>query len=374
MPKRKVRRTYSAKKHSSSRKARYLTIVAIASLVLVGIVLGYSLKDTKTLGVTTYLAKGDDGSSDNSGSGSSGSGSSGSGGSSSGSNNSDDNDEREDNDNSGSSGSSNTGSSNTGSSGSSGNSGRGSLFNIFPRRSITPQPTEIEDDEDEEANEIEVEDELEEELPDEPIEVITKDDRTRIDITANGIKVRLERRADRVVIKAEREDGTEVELADDTLFKIDDRLAKSNIKVETAGDNEFLVLRNTTGALTNFPISLDLATNALIINTTAGQKTVAILPDIAVQNLLAANIIDQLGNQALQNEVSNNTLPKIDRLITLGEQNGIPIYEINGFDNQRLLGLIPVIVEKDVTVSAETGEVVATQESLVNRVLDLVSF
>lgn len=370
MPKRKARRTHSTKKHSFSRKARYLTIVVIASLVLVGIVLGYSLKDTRTLGVTTYLAKGDDDSSDNSGSGSSGSGSSGSGSSSSGSNNSDDDDKGDHSESS-------TTTSNTGSSGSSGSSGRGSLFNIFPRRSITPPPTDV-DDEDEldEQNEVgdEDEEEDEEKLPDESIEVRTKDDRTKIDITANGIKVRLERRADRVVIKAEREDGTEVELADDTLFKIDDRLAKSNIKVETAGGNEFLVLRNTTGALTNFPISLDLATNALIINTPAGQKTVAILPDTAVQNLLAANIIDRLGNQALQNEVSNNTLPKIDRLITLGEQNDIPVYEINGFDNQRLLGLIPVIVEKDVTVSAETGEVVATQESLVNRVLDLVSF
>lgn len=367
MPRRKHRQARAAGGKSSSQKAALLTILFVIGLIIIGIGIGLSVKDTKTLGVTTYLAKGDDDSSDNSGSGSSGSGSSGSGSSSSGSNNSDDEDDRSE---------SSTTTSNTGSSGSSGSSGRGSLFNIFPRRSITPQPTDV-DDEDELEDEDEVEDENEAdeaELPDEPIEVTTKDDRTRININANGIKVRLERRADRVIIKAEREDGTEVELEDDTLFKIDERLAKSNIKVETAGDNEFLVSRNTTGALTNFPISLDLATNALIINTPAGQKTVAILPDTAVQNLLAANIIDQLGNQALQNEVSNNTLPKIDRLITLGEQNGIPVYEINGFDNQRLLGLIPVIVEKDVTVSAETGEVVATQESLVNRVLDLVSF
>ena len=54
-----------------------------------------------------------------------------------------------------------------------------------------------------------------------------KDGRTRIDITSGGIKTRLEVRDDRVVIKAEQEDGTEVELEDDALLKIDDRLAKT---------------------------------------------------------------------------------------------------------------------------------------------------
>ncbi len=371
MPRKLIRKVSSKK--SASQKALTYTIIIVAGLLVVTVILGSTARQSNVLGERTLLAKGDD---DSGGSNSGGSGSD-SSGSSSGSNNSDDND---DDDSAGSSGASNTGSGNTGSSGSSGgNTGSsGSTANqSTPSRSIrtsSPKSTEIEDDEDEEVDKIAVEDELEEELPDEPIEVITKDDRTRIDITANGIKVRLERRADRVIIKAEREDGTEVELEDDSLFKIDDRLAKSNIKVETAGDNEFLVLRNTTGALTNFPISLDLATNALIINTPSGQKTVAILPDIAVQNLLSAHIIDQLGNAALESEISNNTLPEVDRLITLGEQNGIPVYEINGIDNKRLFGFIPVTIEKDITVSGETGEVLSTQELFINRVVDLLSF
>lgn len=340
----------------------------ISGLLAVAVILGFAARQSNVLSEKTLLAKDDD--SGGSNSGNSGSGSSGSGGSSSGSNNSNDNDEREgdDNDNGGSSGSSNTGSSNTGSSGSSrGNTGSSVIED-------DEKEDEAEEVEDEDEDEIEEETEDKVELPDEPIEVITKDDRTRINITANGIKVRLERRADRVIIKAEKEDGTEVELEDDTLFKIDDRLAKSGIKVETAGENEFVIQRGNAAAITDFPVSLDLATNSLIITTPAGQKTVAILPDAAIQNLLAVNIVDRLGPQPLQNEAVEGALPSVNQLIQLGEQNGIPVYEVNGLSDQKLLGIIPVTIEKQVTISAESGATVGTSESFINQVLDLLSF
>lgn len=299
-----------SRKQSSPRLVLLLTLLIVVAVVSTGIMLGASWQKSNVLGKQTLLAKdgGDDGGDDNSSSGSSGG--------------------------------------NTGSS-------------------------VIEDDEEEDEDEIEEETEDEAELPDEPIEVITKDDRTRINITANGIKVRLERRADRVVIKAEREDGTEVELEDDTLFKIDDRLAKSGIKVETAGENEFIVQRGGTAAITDFPVSIDLATNSLIITTPAGQKIVTVLPDAAVQNLITANIVDRLGASVLP----NTTTPlNVDQLVSLGEQNGVPVYEINGVDEQKLLGIIPVTIQKDVVVSAETGEVVKTQTSFVDGIIDLISF
>ena len=208
----------------------------------------------------------------------------------------------------------------------------------------------------------------------ERIRTRTKDGQTRIDITSGGIKTRLEIRDDRTVIKAEQEDGTEVELEDNTIFKIEERLGKSGIKIATAGAERFIVQRGTAGAVTSFPLSIDLATNTLTVNTPAGQKTVTVLPDQAVQNLIAANVVNRIGGQAVVDAVLNNNLSSVSQVITLGEQNGVPVYEINGISDQKLLGFIPVSIEKTVDVSAETGEIISTDISLGDRILDLFSF
>jgi len=62
---------------------------------------------------------------------------------------------------------------------------------------------------------------------------VEDDGRSRIDIYSGGIKVRYELKDGRVIIKAETEDGEEVE--DEEIFKIVDRLDKDDIKVSTAG-------------------------------------------------------------------------------------------------------------------------------------------
>lgn len=330
-------------------------ILGIVGFVFVGKVLISSFEKNSILGTTTYLAKGDDsGGSSGSGSGSSGSGSS---------------------DSSGSSGNGNSESKSSGSndsnngSGSSGGSSTGTQ--IQPTKIETKANTgtraQTETKQDETRTEVRLSE-------GERIRTRVKDGETRIDITSGGIKTRLEYRDDRVIIKAEQEDGTEVELADDTLLKIDERLAASNIKVATAGVGKFVIQRGTTGAVTNFPLSIDLATNILTVNTPTGQKTVAVLPDQAVQNLIAANVVNRLGGQAVVDLATTDNLTSVSQIISLGEQNNVPIYEINGISDQRLLGFIPVAIERTVAVSAETGEVVSTQESFANRVLDLLAF
>lgn len=208
----------------------------------------------------------------------------------------------------------------------------------------------------------------------ERIRTRTKDGRTRIDITSGGIKTRLEFRDDRVIIKAEQEDGTEVELEDDTLLKIDERLGASGIRVATVGAEKFVVQRGIAGAVTDFPLSIDLATNTLSVTTPTGQRTLTVLPDQAIQNLLAANIVNRIGGQAVIDAARSGELTSVSQLATLEVQNGVPTYEINGISDQKLLGFIPVAIEKTVTVSADTGEVVSTQKSFVSRVLDLIAF
>lgn len=247
----------------------------------------------------------------------------------------------------------------------------------------TPKPTEAEDEdeneiEDEEENEnvvITASEDEEEEVEiklaeDEKIKARTKDGRTRIDITSEGVRTRLEIRDDRVVIKAEQEDGEEIELEDETLDEIENRLDDDDIDIATAGGN-FVLSKKHIGAITHFPISIDLATNTLVINTPAGQKEVTILPDKAVSNILTRGILSKIeiagATESAQIEGAET------EGIVLDEKNGVPIYEISGTSAQRLLGLLPVSVKRKVIVSAQTGVIESTRESLFSRILDLLS-
>lgn len=318
----------------------------------------------------TLLAKDSDDSSGGSSSGSGSSDSDSSGSGSSGSSSDSGNSGSSDNSGSSVDSSSESSGSNNSSSGPSDSGSSGS--DIVPTRTRIIDPTtgvrtEIETKQAEDRTEIRLSE-------GDRIKTRTKDGRTRIDITSGGIKTRFEIRDDRVVIKAEQEDGTEVELEDDTLFKIEERLAANQIKIATDEANRIVIQRSSTGAVSEFPISIDLATNQLIINTPSGQKNVAILPDQAVQNLILANVINRLGGATTVNSIRTGEITTLEQIITLGEREGIPVYEINGISDQTLLGFIPVIIEKTVGVSAETGRVLSTQTSLADRFLDAVSF
>ncbi len=208
----------------------------------------------------------------------------------------------------------------------------------------------------------------------ERVRVRTKDGRARVEVTSGGVKTKLEYRDGRVVVKAEMEDETEQELEDDAILKISQRLDDRGIKVATAAGEKFVLQQGATGAVTEFPLSIDLATNTLKINTPAGEKSVAILPGQAVTGLLVAQIVSQIGGQRVADLVTSGDLTGVKQLITLAEREGISVYEIVGLSNQRLLGLIPVAVERTAVVSAETGELVTVEESWLNRVVDTLAF
>lgn len=209
-------------------------------------------------------------------------------------------------------------------------------------------------------------------FPDESkIKTETEEDRTRTEVTVGGTKVRLERRGDRVVFKVESEGEVEEELETDEILKIDERLG--GIKIEAAG-NQFVVTRNNFQAQTSFPLSIDLATNQLVVTTPAGEKVVTVLPDQAVQNMIAAGIFDRVGTGEVITEATAGAAQVLASAIELAQRQGVPIYKIIGLRDQKLLGFIPVTTQVQVAVSAETGAVVDTTQPLLDRVIDLLAF
>ncbi len=201
-----------------------------------------------------------------------------------------------------------------------------------------------------------------------------ENDKSRTDIYLDGTKLRFEQLDGKMIIKAEKKDGSEVILGEQELFKIEEKLGKNIIKIATGSGNSFVFASGTVGAKSNFPLSVDLATNALTVSTSDGSKVVTVLPDAAVQNMLAANVINRLGIQSVVDASSAATLRGIGDIVTLGLKNGAPVYEIPGISDQKLLGFIPVSIPLKAVVSAETGALVVRETSPLNTLLDLVSF
>lgn len=161
-----------------------------------------------------------------------------------------------------------------------------------------------------------------------------------------------------------------------------------NEDVKIASDGGGFEMRGKhLGAKSHFPLSIDSTTNSLIITTPAGIKTVTILPDKAIENILNEGILSKIGGGIASssagiagsdengtNGSESATTGNSSDNIELTSENGETVYKIKGSKEKRFLGLIPVSVNKTVTVSGDTGEIQSTQESFFNRFLDTLSF
>jgi hypothetical protein len=201
------------------------------------------------------------------------------------------------------------------------------------------------------------------------------------------------------------EDG--IEATESPEFEIEEPEGTNNITVR-AHENAAMVIRNKIAAQTHFPIMVNLETNELIITTPKGQKVVTVLPDKAVEHMLAANVLDQLGGKGgirwLEYQASQATPSATPEATESGEttpsaataeifvaettpvvaaetpiltlttdQEGTLVYEIEGTKFEKLLGLFKVKLDRIVVVSAETGELVTIKENLLTRLLDFLS-
>ena len=175
----------------------------------------------------------------------------------------------------------------------------------------------------------------------------------------------------------------------------DDEDDESEVEVRSV-DNAALVIRNKLAAQTHFPLMVNLETNELIVTTPNGQKTVAVLPDQAVNHMLAAGVLDQIGGKGgikwlEQQEATPSPTPATDSaeptatpsgepdeeeeaaVVLAADADGELVYVISGTKFERLFGFFPVGLRRNAIVSAETGELIRVNQSIFTRLLDLLS-
>lgn len=183
-------------------------------------------------------------------------------------------------------------------------------------------------------------------------------------IRQGQVKVEFELENGRVKIKAKTEAG---EVPENDLDEVENEVEKNEVKIAT-GSGQIAFFKNNAGAISKFPLQLDLKTDQLIASTSAGVRVVAVLPDAAIKNMLASRVMDDL-----QSENVGGSLASIAQLVKLEERNGILVYEIRGEKKHTLLGFIPLKTPVTAFVSAENGAVVATDQSLLARILNRVA-
>ncbi len=157
------------------------------------------------------------------------------------------------------------------------------------------------------------------------------------------------------------------QVREQTLNKINEALQEADLHIGTTSANEFEITNKNTRAITNFPLSVDTATNMLSVTTPNGTKDVAVLPDQAVQNLIAHNVIDQVS------QTTPSTTGAQLALVQLRLYGNNPVFQVTGTDNKNLFGFIPITINRTALVSAQTGQVVTVNESILSKIFDLFS-
>lgn len=205
----------------------------------------------------------------------------------------------------------------------------------------------------------------------EPVRVETKTtpERIKSEIREGNLRVKFEIKDNKVKIEtrvkeAEDEIELEDEAEDEAVDQAEAELLDEDIKIATA-PGQIALVNKRVGALSNFPISIDPTTRQLTVTTPAGSKVVAVLPQKAIDNMLAAKVMTDVVSEKADNELAS-----IPSLVKLEVKDGVLVYKVKGTKTRRLFGFIPIKTGVEAIVSAENGQVVETIQSFLGRILN----
>lgn len=194
-------------------------------------------------------------------------------------------------------------------------------------------------------------------------------DKIKSEIRQGNLRIKYEIENGKIKIETKvKEAGNEVELNNEeennAINEVELELEKDDIKIATA-PGQIALVNKKVGALSNFPISIDPTTKQLTVTTPAGTKVVTVLPQKAVDNLLASRVMNEVVSEKV-----TNSLGSIPDLVNLETKNGVLVYKVKGNRIHILLGFIPIKTGVEAIVSAENGQVMESTDSLLGRILN----
>lgn len=173
------------------------------------------------------------------------------------------------------------------------------------------------------------------------------------------VKIEAEEGDGKLKLKIEGKKGKTTEHEQDE-FEIETEDENEPVKVSsTEAEGELKIKKGTIEAKMKFPLSVDPVTKVMTVTTPAGARPVTILPDKAAEVITRLNLIDNASKEAK---------------MELGTENNELVYKVEGKKDKKLFGILPVSLKRDVFVSAQTGNVVKTDQSFLSSILNFLSF
>ena len=181
------------------------------------------------------------------------------------------------------------------------------------------------------------------------------------EIFKNGVKIKIEKEDGKLMLKKEYQNGKEEKIGEDKMIKVKEKRGEE-LTIEN-DKQEAILRRGKVKARTNFPLSINPDTNELVVTTPAGSKVVSVLPDTAVKTLVDNGVLSTVEKDSTGEAVAKLT-----------EENNQLMYEVQGENRQKILGLFSVNIPKKVKISAQTGKIVKVEQPFFAKILDLFAF
>lgn len=169
-----------------------------------------------------------------------------------------------------------------------------------------------------------------------------------------------------IKVKYKVEDGNQVKLEIENEPPEVGDLKEASGGSKTASQEGRPALKNIT-TTSHFPLSINTATNQLIVTTPAGQRVVAVLPDKAVSNMLANGVITQL------NPPVASKSGELGEPVKIASLDGQLVYQVEGSKTYKVFGFLPVSLPVTAYVSADSGNMIASTQSILSNLLGLLS-
>lgn len=197
---------------------------------------------------------------------------------------------------------------------------------------------------------------------------------TKMEIETENITFKFEEEDGEIKLRVRDEDGNEIRTRERLreLDELERELEDEEIKISSE-DGELEIEHNAVRARVGFPLSIDPVSRDLIVNTPAGERTLAVLPDEAMRKLFALGILTQTASSSAA-PADASASGVLASSAELKIANGNLVYEVQGEKHEKFLGVVPVTLERTVTVSALSGEVLSQTQSVLTTILSFLSF
>lgn len=175
------------------------------------------------------------------------------------------------------------------------------------------------------------------------------------------VKTRFEFEEGRIRIKTSSDSGAETvrDLTENERTAVEKGLEIEGRDLTDEG-GKFVIRSGSVRAKSNLPISLDANTNQFVVTTSEGEREVAVLPEQAIANLNARGIVGEVTEESGELEVV--------------DEGGEPVYKVDGVEQRRLFGLLPLQLRSRFSISAVDGSVSQENTNFATAILRAFSF